>query len=150
MSQPSFVPVSKAGEVRPTFATPPAELGRPKKAGLLGGVPGEARGPGHGTPAPGEGYALTLASRLCDQLSFESEHDRADVECAIALITAKRASLINRGPILEDAKVARDYLGLDDVVSHEKALEYAGLAHSYVAQRRFTDAVTVADELLGH
>ena len=149
MSQPSFLPVSKTGEVRPTFPTPPAEIGRKKKAGLLG-APGEARGLGHGTPAPGEGYAMTLASRLCDQLHFESEHDRADVERAIALIAAKRASLINRGHMLEDVNVARGYLGLnDDVVSHEGARAFAGLAHSYVAQRRFADGVSFADEVSG-
>jgi len=149
VSQPSFLPVSKAGQVRPTFPMGPAEIGRTKKAGLLG-APGEARGLGHGTPAPGEGYALTLARRLCEKLSFENEHDRANVECAIALITAKRASLINRGPMLEDANVARGYLGLDDdVVSHESARAYAGLAHSYVAQRRFADGVSFDDEDAG-
>lgn len=132
--------------MRPTFPTPTPEIGRKKKAGLLG-APGEARGLGHGTPAPGEGYALTLASRLCDKLTFENAHDRADVECAISLVAAKRASLIGRGPMLEDVNVARVFLGLDDdQVSHEDAHLYAGLAHSYVAQRRFADAVTFVDE----
>ena len=142
MSQPSFLPVTQGGQVRETVATSTPEIGRKKKAGLLG-APHEARGAGHGTPAPGEGYALTLASRLCDQMSFENPHDRADLECAIALIAAKRASLIGRGPMLEDVNVARDYLGLaSDLVSRDAARPYAGLAHSYVAQRRFVDAVS--------
>ena len=128
--------------MRPTVSTPTPEIGRAKKPGLLG-APQGPRGIGQGTPAPGEGYAYTLASRLCEELTFENPHDRADVECAIALLAAERASAIGRGPTLEDVQLARARLELNsELVTHEHALEFAGLAHSYVAQRRFVDAMT--------
>lgn len=97
---------------------------------------------GAGTPAPGEGYAFTLAHLECDSWEFESAHDRADVECALALVTAARASLIGRAPVREDLDVARELLGFVNArVSHVDAREVAGLAHSYAAQRRFVDGI---------
>ena len=142
MSQPSFVPVSQSAEVRPSYPTPTPEIGRAKKPGLLG-APNVRRGLNQGTPAPGEGYAYTLARRLGDEMTFENPHDRADVECAIALLAAERASVIGRGPTLEDAQLARARLGLNtELVTHDQAAEFAGLAHSYVAQRRFVDVMT--------
>ncbi|MDE3009029.1 MAG: hypothetical protein KGJ10_04440 [Acidobacteriota bacterium] len=148
MSQPSFVPVAQGGEVRPTVATATPEIGRKKKPGLLG-APHAPRGRGQGTPAPGEGYALTLAHRACDEMTFASPHDRADVECVLGLVAAKRASLINRGPVIDDVRVARDVLGLNgEVVTHEVARRFAGLAHSYEAQRRFVDTIADADLLV--
>lgn len=135
--------MSKSAEVRPTYPTPTPEIGRKKKPGLLG-APQGPRGVGQGTPAPGEGYAYTLASRLCDEMTFEHPHDRADVECAVALLAAERASAIGRGPMLEDVQVARARLELNpELITHEHALAFAGLAHSYVAQRRFVDAMTI-------
>jgi hypothetical protein len=148
VSQPSFVPVAQGGEVRPTQAIATPEIGRKKKPGLLG-APNAPRGLGQGTPAPGEGYALTLAHRTCETLTFVNAHDRADVECVLGLIAAKRASLINRGPISDDVRVAREVLGLaDEVVTHDVAQRFAGLAHSYEAQRRFVDTIADTDLLV--
>jgi hypothetical protein len=125
------------------MATSTPEIGRKPKAGLqhsLRPVPGA----GHGTPAPGEGFALTIAQRECNKLSFHHSHDRADVELGVALVAAKRASIVGRGPILADVHVAMDLFGLRStpVLEREHTSAFAGLAHSYAAQRRFVDAVT--------
>jgi hypothetical protein len=103
---------------------------------------------GRGTPAPGEGFALTIATRECAKLNFENSHDRHDVTIAVASIAAKRASVVGRGPTLGDVRVALNILGLldNDVVSRTMSRRFRGLAHSYSALRRFTDAVTI-DEL---
>jgi hypothetical protein len=125
-----------------TTQTP--EFGRPSKPGLQRSAhPGS--GPGYGTPAPGEGFALTIAHRECAKLNFVHAHDRLDVELGVALVGAKRASLVGRGPILDDVHVAMGLFGLraSDAIDHELARPFAGLAHSYVAQRRFVDAVNV-------
>ena len=121
------------------------EFARVAKAGLQRS-PHPPTGPGVGTQAPGEGYALSIAHREVARLHFEHEHDRHDVEVGIGLVAAKRASLSGRGPQLSDVHVALRRYGLVGGVSveHRLAAPFAGLAHSYVAQRRFVDAV--ADE----
>jgi hypothetical protein len=143
MAQPSFSPVPAAGEVRLTAETSIPEIGRPQKAGMqrhasLGSDIGQ------GTPAPGEGYALTIAKNECAKLHFENHDDAHDVECGIALIAAKRASLIGRGPTLGDVNVALDIFELrsDSVITRAQVLAFVGLGHSYVKQRAFVDSVT--------
>jgi hypothetical protein len=124
------------------------EFSRKPKAGLLRSVPAAGQA-GRGTQAPGEGFALTIAARECAKLNFEHEHDRHDVALGVGLVAAKRASLINRGPQLGDVRVAMALFGLrtTSVVDHSLSAPFRGLAHSYVLQRRFVDAVD-GDELL--
>jgi hypothetical protein len=124
-----------------------SEFSRTPKPGLLRALPvaGQA---GRGTQAPGEGFALTIAERECAKLTFEHEHDRRDVILGVGLVAAKRASLIGRGPQLSDVKVAMEIFGLraGSTIGHELSAPFSGLAHSYVLQRRFVDAVD-GDEL---
>ncbi len=117
------------------------EFARAPKPGLQRSVTG---GRGQGTQAPGEGFALTIAQREVAKLDVEHEHDRHDIAVGVGLVAAKRASLVGRGPQLGDVRVALALFGLDSAlkVSHALTRPFAGLAHSYVAQRRFVDAVT--------
>ena len=126
------------------MTTPTPEIGRRPKAGMERSAH-RASGPGYGTPAPGEGYALTMAARECAKLVFEHGHDLEDVTCGVGVVAAKRASLIGRQPTLSDVHVAMDLFSLRSSapVSRVLTAPFAGLAHSYVAQRRFADAVTV-------
>jgi hypothetical protein len=125
------------------MVTPTPEIGRKQKPGLEHSLHPEA-GDGHGTPAPGEGFALTIAQRECAKLNFARSHDRADVELGIALVAAKRASVVGRGPILDDVHVALDLFGLrtSSMIERDQTARFAGLAHSYALQRRFVDGVT--------
>lgn len=131
-----------------TTATP--EIGRAAKPGLLHSVH-RVEGTGVGTPAPGEGYALTIAARECAKLDFAHPHDAPDVTMGVALVAAKRASLIGRGPTLGDVRVALAHFGLDGgaTVTRDLTGPFLGLAHSYAAQRRFVDAVAASDLLDG-
>jgi len=136
-----------AGEVRPTMATATPELARPPKPGLQRSAYRES-GTGHGTPAPGEGYALTIAHHVLSGFSFEDERDRHDVELGIGLVAAKRASLVGRQPIPADVRVALAVTGITTTtVTRTQSAAFQGLAHSYAAQRRFVDAVA-ADQLI--
>ena len=81
-----------------------AEFARKPKAGLLRALPAAGQ-KGRGTQAPGEGFALTIAARECAKLTFEHEHDRHDVALGVGLVAAKRASLIGRGPQLDQRGV---------------------------------------------
>lgn len=119
-----------------------AEFSRKPKPGLLHAMPAAGQA-GRGTQAPGEGFALTIAERECAKLNFDHEHDLRDVILGVGLVAAKRASLIGRGPQLGDVKVAMDLFGLRDAPSINSQLSepFRGLAHSYVLQRQFVDAV---------
>ncbi len=125
------------------------EFARAPKAGLQRS-PHPPTGPGFGTQAPGEGFALSIAHREVARLDFVHEHDRHDVEVGVGLVGAKRASLVGRGPQLGDVRAVMARFGLIEGVSidHHLTAPFAGLAHSYVAQRRFVDAVPAGD-LLG-
>lgn len=143
MTQPTFSPVPALGEVRPTMTTQTPEVGRTPKVGLQR----SARplvGAGFGTPAPGEGFALTIAHHECAKLDLARSDDRHDVELGVALVAAKRASLVGRGPILSDVLVTLDLFGLGDgaLIDHDRVEAFSGLAHSYALQRRFVDSVT--------
>ena len=97
------------------MSTAIAELGRVQKPGLQRSAHPPV-GDGYGTPAPGEGYALTIADRECHKLTFEHAQDSHDVTDFFAL---RLASPITRA----------------------MTKPFSGLAHSYAAQRRFVDAV---------
>lgn len=132
------------------MATATPELNRPKKRGLEHSAR-RGSGVGRGTPAPGEGFALTIAARECAKLDFAHEHDRHDVELGVALVAAKRASLVGRGPTLGDVHVAMDLFSLRSAppVGRDRTAAFRGLAHSYVEQRRFVDAVDDASLTTG-
>ena len=125
-------------------ATP--EFSRAMKPGLQRSAVAVS-GRGRGTQAPGEGFALSIAHREVAKLDFEHGHDRHDVEVAIALVAAKRASLVGRGPQLGDVRVAMALFNLREgvVVDHRLAAPFVGIAHSYAAQRRFVDGVSNED-----
>jgi hypothetical protein len=130
------------------MSTPTPELGRLKKPGLERSAI-RATGTNFGTPAPGEGYALTMAERACTKLEFAHPHDAHDVIVGVGVVAAKRASLVGRQPTLGDVHVAMDLFGLraSSPVSRATTERFIGLSHSYVAQRRFADAVS-SDELV--
>lgn len=125
------------------MTTPTPELGRVKKVGMERS-PRREEGTGLGTPAPGEGYAFTIAERECEKLTFEHPHDRHDVRVGVGLVAAKRASVVGRGPTLSDVHVAMDHFALraSSPVARTTTAPFRGLAHSYAAQRRFVDAVS--------
>jgi len=130
------------------MTTPTPELARPPKPGLQRSAH-PPTGSGFGSTAPGGGFALTIARREVAKLSFEHEHDRRDVELGIALVAEKRASLVGRGPIPDDVHVALELFGLRALsrVDHHAATPFAGVAHSYVLQRRLVDGVADQDLL---
>lgn len=144
VTQPTFVPISEADQVRPArhlhvpgswTTSRPAELG----------VPTALRGRSVGTPGPDAGFALRLARRYEHDLKLgegESEHD---VLVGCALIAARRAALFGRAPSIYDVQLALAIWGfLQDappVLQSARRQAFASVAHDYVAQRALVDAV---------
>ena len=124
------------------MTTPPPELAQVPKAGLQHWLERRDES-GRGTPAPGAGYAFTITQRALAPLVFAHDHDRSDVATGVALVAVKRASLVGRGPTLEDVRIVLNLFNLcgASVLDRSLTRSFVGLAHSYVAQRRFVDAV---------
>jgi hypothetical protein len=125
------------------MSTQTPEPGRARKPGLERSAHGLS-GKGLGTPAPGEGFALSIADRECRKLEFDHPESLHDVIVGVAAVAAKRASVVGRGPTLSDVHVAMDYFGLRDSspVPRSTTKVFSGLAHSYAAQRAFVDAIS--------
>jgi hypothetical protein len=144
MTQPTFVPIAEADQVRPArHMHVPGSWTTSRPAELV--VPAVRRGRGVGTPGPDSGFALRLANRFAHDLKLvegESEHD---VLLGVALVASKRAALFGRAPCVHDVRFALNLWGfLDQMPTEllaERRAEFSSIAHDYVAQRRLVDAV---------
>ena len=120
MTQPTFVPIAEADQVRPArHMHVPGSWTTSRPAELV--VPAVRRGRGVGTPGPDSGFALRLANRFAHELKLvegESEHD---------------------------VRFALNLWGFLDQVPGDRVAErraaFSSIAHDYVAQRRLVDAV---------
>jgi hypothetical protein len=144
MTQPTFVPIAEADQVRPArhlhvpgawTTSRPAELA----------VPIPARGRGTGTPGPDSGFALRLAKRFEHDLRLDAGESEHDVVLGVALIASKRAALFGRAPSIYDVRLALNLWGfLDDASDDLKAkrrVAFSGVGHDYVVQRELVDGI---------
>jgi hypothetical protein len=144
MTQPTFVPIAEADQVRPArhlhvprswTTSRPAELAVPEVRG----------GRSVGTPGPDSGFALRLARRFEHELRLTEGESEHDVVVGVALVAAKRAALVGRAPSIFDVRCALNLWGfLDDappeLVASRRAA-FSALSHDYVAQRALVDSV---------
>ena len=145
MTQPTFVPISEADQVRPArhldvpgawTTSRPAELGTPTAL----------RGHLVGTPGTDAGFALRLAHRFAHDLKLAEGETEHDVLLGCALIAARRAALYGRGPSIYDVQLALALWGFlvesppEDLLATRRR-EFSSVSHDYVAQRSLVDAV---------
>jgi hypothetical protein len=144
MTQPTFVPIAEADQVRPArhmhvpgswTTTRPAEVTVPARVG----------GRNVGTPGPDSGFALRLAKRFEHELLLgdgESEHD---VLLGVALVAAKRSALLGRAPSVYDVRFALNLWSfLEEAPAELRATRraaFSGVSHDYVVQRALVDSV---------
>jgi hypothetical protein len=145
MTQPSFVPISEADQVRPALRLEeprrwvpyrPAELRFPVRVG----------GRGRGHPGPDQGYALSLAHRFADRLHLRPGESEEDVVVGTALFAARRAALFGRAPTVYDVEAALALWGFLDEDPPQGLVEarraaFSSVAHDYPAQRALVDRV---------
>ncbi len=148
MTQPTFVPIAEADQVRPArHLHVPGTWTASRPAELVG--PARARGKAMGTPGPDSGFALRLARRFEHELKLTEDESEHDVLCGAALVAAKRAALFGRAPSIYDLQFALnlwDFLGdapLEAVASRRVA--FSSVSHDYVAQRELVDSVPDED-----
>lgn len=144
MTQPTFVPISEADQVRPALHLHvPGVWTTDRPAEIV--VPEHARGRTLGTPGPDSGFAMRLAKRFGDELKLGEGETEHDVLLGVALIASKRAALYGRGPSVYDVRFSLNLWGfLDDAPAPllvERRAAFSSISHDYVAQRALADAV---------
>jgi hypothetical protein len=144
MTQPTFVPIAEADQVRPArHMHVPGTWTTSRPAELV--VPAVRRGRSIGTPGPDSGFALRLAKRFEHELKLTEGESTEDVVLGVALVASKRAALFGRAPSVYDVRFALNLWGfLDDVPpgrAAERRAAFSSISHDYVAQRALVDSV---------
>jgi hypothetical protein len=152
MTQPTFVPIAEADQVRPArHLQVPGSWTTSRPAELVG--PTMRRGADLGTPGPDSGFALRLARRFEDELQLDEGESAHDVLLGVALVGSKRAALLGRAPCIHDVRLALDLWGFlgtapADVRAARRAA-FSSISHDYAAQRALVDSVPEAALRLG-
>jgi hypothetical protein len=144
MTQPTFVPISEADQVRPArHLHVPGAWTATRAAEFAGPV--AARGPRVGSPGPDSGFAMRLAHRFEHDLKLGEGEAAHDALYGVALIAAKRAARFGRAPSIYDVQFALSYWSfLAEVPAAQQAIRrpiFSAVSHDYVAQRALVDAI---------
>jgi len=144
MTQPSFVPIIEADQVRAAYRLHVPGIWTQSRPSELRSTK-QPEGPSLGTPGPDQGFALKLARRFSDRLELA---DGETVEDAIAGATAvamRRAARFGRAPSIHDLTFAFTLWGFlgdapADLVAERTPL-FRSASHHYEAQRAIADRV---------
>lgn len=144
MTQPTFVPIAEADQVRPArHLHVPGAWTSSRPAELVG--PTMRKGANIGTPGTDSGFALRLAHRFEHELKLGEGESAHDVLLGVGLVAAKRAALFGRGPSIYDVRLALNLWGfLGDVPADVQAARraaFSSISHDYEAQRALVDSV---------
>jgi hypothetical protein len=144
MTQPSFVPIVEADQVRRTYRLAvPSIWTQSRPSELRGTMP--PTGPTFGTPGPDQGFALKLARRFEDRLVLADSEVAEDVVAGCTAVAMRRAARFGRAPVIYDLEFAFTlwgYLGGAPSALTEMRVDlFRSAAHHYQAQRAIADAV---------
>ncbi|HEX3840685.1 MAG TPA: hypothetical protein VHU85_07830 [Acidimicrobiales bacterium] len=143
MTQPSFVPIVEADQVRPTYRLRvPGIWTQSRPSELRGTTP--PSGPLFGTPGPDQGFALKLARQFEGRLELAEGESVDDVIAGCTAVAMRRAAKFGRAPMIHDLTFAFTLWGFlggapDDLVE-ARGLLFRSASHHYSAQRAIADA----------
>jgi len=144
MTQPTFVPIAEADQVRPARHLHVPEAWTSSRPAEFTG-PTLRQGRSIGTPGPDSGFALRLAHRFEHDLKLGEGETAHDVLLGVALVASKRAALFGRAPCIYDVQFALNLWGfLTDVppdVQAARRAAFSAISHDYEAQRALVDSV---------
>lgn len=148
MTQPSYVPIGEADQVRPAYRLKtPADWRQNRVAELLS--PDHPRGRDLGVPGPDQGYALLVAHELfADRLQLSPGITVEDALVGCAAVASARAALFGRAPVGKDVELALVLFGFlggapPELIARRAPL-FQAAAHHYRQQRRIVEAVPEA------
>jgi hypothetical protein len=145
MTQPSFVPIVEADQVRSGYRLDvPAIWTQSRPSELRSTRP--PRGRLFGTPGPDQGYALKLARRFEDRLVLTPGESLEDAIAGCTAVAMRRAAGWGRAPIVHDLGFAFTLWGFLDGAPADlveaRAPLFRSASHHYNAQRAIASAVT--------
>lgn len=145
MTQPSYVPIVEADQVRPSFQlqVPGAwTLSRPSE---LRGTH-QPTGASLGSPGPDQGFALKLARRFEERLVLEPGERSEDAVAGCTAVAMRRAASFGRAPVVHDLSLAFTlwgFLGAAPVgLVAARGPLFRSAAHHYQVQRSIADSVS--------
>jgi hypothetical protein len=145
MTQPSYVPIGEADQVRPAYRLQtPADWRQDRVAELLSPV--HPKGRDLGVPGPDQGYALLVAHELfADRIELTAGITTEDALVGGAAVAGSRSALFGRAPVGKDVELALVLFGFlgsapPDLVIWRAPL-FQAAAHHYRQQRRIVETV---------
>jgi hypothetical protein len=149
VTQPSFVPIIEADQVRPAYQLGVPSIWTQSRPSELRGTkqpPGRKRG----SPGPDQGFALKLARRFEARLVLGEGESAEDVMAGCTAVAMRRCAHFGRAPAVYDLTFAFTlwgFLGGAPVeLVQARAPLFRSASHHYLAQRAIADSVT--DEAL--
>jgi len=152
VTQPSFVPIVEADQVRPAYQLHVPSIWTQSRPSELRGTTAPS-GASFGTPGPDQGFALKLAHRFVDRLTLGEGETSVDAIAGCTPVMMRRAASFGRAPAIYDATFAFTLWGFlggapDDLVVARLPL-FRSASHHYEAQRAIADAVRAETLRLG-
>ncbi len=144
MTQPSFVPIGEADQVRPAYQlTVPSIWTQSRPSELKSAV--RPVGPQLGTPGTDQGFALKLAHRFVDRLTLGPGESVEDVVAGCSSVGMRRCGRFGRAPAIYDLAFAYTLWGFlggapEELVAFRGPL-FRSASHHYLAQRAIADSV---------
>ena len=146
MTQPSFVPIVEADQVRPAYRLQVPSIWTQSR-------PSELRGPSRpggfqiGSPGPDQGFALKLARRFEDRLVLGAGESAEDAIAGCTAVAMRRCARFGRAPAVYDLTLRDSRCGASWAVRPVDLVEaraplFRSAAHHYQAQRAIADCVT--------
>jgi hypothetical protein len=144
MTQPSFVPITEADQIRPSLQLEtPGHWVAQRPADLRG--PSRRAKRGFGTPGPDQGYALSLAKRFEGDLRLAPGEVVDDVLVGSAMVASTRSARFGRAPSIYDLQAALAIFGFraeapEAFLATRKVL-FRSASHDYFVQRSIVDLI---------
>ncbi len=144
MTQPSFVPVVEADQVRRAYQLHVPEIWTTSRPSELRGTRAPS-GAFLGTPGPDQGFALKLARRFEDRLVLGTGEQAEDAMVGCTAVAMRRAASFGRAPVIHDLTLAFTLWGFlvgapADLIEAREPL-FRSASHHYQAQRVIADCV---------
>jgi len=144
VTQPSFVPVVEADQVRRAYQLEVPSIWTSSRPSELRGTRAPA-GAFLGTPGPDQGFALKLARRFEDRLVLTPGEHAEDAIVGCTAVAMRRAASYGRAPVIHDLTLAFTLFGFlpgapADLVAAREPL-FRSASHHYQSQRTIADCV---------
>jgi hypothetical protein len=144
VTQPSFVPIVEADQVRPAYRLQVPNIWTQSRPSELRGS-SQPEGSQLGNPGPDQGFALKLARRFEDRLQLVDGESSEDAIAGCTAVAMRRCARFGRAPAVYDLSFGFTLWGFlggapADLVEARGPL-FRSASHHYKAQRTIADCV---------